>query len=72
MKKIPSERYVAFEAGKRFYIALTPSASEMAEMFKQYKTGDREWGIVCLQWMQKEFQQSFEGIKLINVVQSSK
>jgi hypothetical protein len=53
-------------------IALTPSASEMAEMFERYETGDRDWGIVCFQWMEREFWQLFEGIELIPVVVDQK
>ena len=71
-EKRPSEWYAAFEDGKRRYIALTPSASEMAEMFERYETGDRDWGIVCLQWMEREFWQLFEGIELIPVVVGQK
>ena len=71
-EKRPSEWYAAFEDGKRRYIALTPSASEMAEMFERYETGDRDWGIVCFQWMEREFWQLFEGIELIPVVVGQK
>ena len=71
-KKRPSEQYTAFEDGKRRYIALTPSAGEMAEMFERYETGDWDWGIVCFQWMEREFWQLFEGIELIPVVVDQK
>ena len=51
---------------------MTPSASEMTEMFERYETGDWDWGIVCFQWMEREFWQLFEGIELIPVVVDQK